>query len=268
MRFLCLVIDPPYSFNDKLNMSDVPRSADANYKTLSLLDIKNLKVKDLAEEAALLALWVPSSMLQNGLDIMKEYGFTQKQTYIWVKSKVSPFDELKDSFNLFYKKELKNTSLSIKDIVLKSQHLKNLTSKSLEILNSVMSFGMGRLFRQCHELALIGTNNNKIYNALSNKSQRSVSLAPNLKHSAKPENLQNSLDLMFSSNKIEIFARRQRKGWVCIGNESPMTLGEDISISIDKLLNLSGINELKLIKLINEYEPSKSEELYNFWKNI
>ncbi len=102
MRFLCLVIDPPYSFNDKLNMSDVPRSADANYKTLSLLDIKNLKVKDLAEEAALLALWVPSSMLQNGLDIMKEYGFTQKQTYIWVKSKVSPFDELKDSFNLFF----------------------------------------------------------------------------------------------------------------------------------------------------------------------
>lgn len=73
---------------------------------------------------------------------------------------------------------------------------------------------------------------------------------------------------MFSSNKIEIFARRQRKGWVCIGNESPMTLGEDISTSIDKLLNLSGINELKLIKLINEYEPSKSEELYNFWKNI
>jgi len=97
---------------------------------------------------------------------------------------------------------------------------------------------LGRLFRQSHEICLIGINNNKIYKKLQNKSQRSVCFAENIKHSAKPEYLQNSLDIMFpDANKIEIFARRQRPGWECIGNEAPGTMGEDIRVSLDKILN-------------------------------
>ena len=60
---------------------------------------------------------------------------------------------------------------------------------------------------------------------------------PGLPHSQKPEDLQDSLELMFPErNKLEIFARRHRPGWNCIGNEAPMTLGEDIRDSIDELL--------------------------------
>ncbi len=94
---------------------------------------------------------------------------------------------------------------------------------------------MGRLFRQTHEICLIGTNNNKIYKKLKNKSQRSVSFGENLKHSAKPEHLQNSLDEMFpGTEKLEMFARRHRKDWLCVGNE--ICNGEDIRDSLKNLI--------------------------------
>jgi N6-adenosine-specific RNA methylase IME4 len=105
---------------------------------------------------------------------------------------------------------------------------------SSDRLGEMLAFGMGRLFRQTHEICLIGTSDNKIYKRLKNKSQRSVSLAPNLRHSSKPENLQDSLDEMFpSGNRLELFARRHRKDWVCLGNE--ICNGEDIRDSLAKL---------------------------------
>jgi N6-adenosine-specific RNA methylase IME4 len=180
-------------------MSDVARGAQSNYSILTTKKLKELPIGDLADpDGSILALWAPSSLLADGLDLMKAYGFKHKQTYVWVKNK------------------------------------KNISSN----LNDSLAFGMGRLFRQTHEIALIGINNNKIYKKLANKSQRSVSFGENIKHSAKPEHLQNSLDLMFPNfTKLELFSRRQRHGWVCVGNEAPMSANEDIQESLNKLLS-------------------------------
>jgi len=224
-KFQIICADPPYSFSDSLLMSDVPRGASANYSTMSIADIKNLPIKEIIDpDGAVLALWVPSSLLQEGLDILKAWGFKHKQTYVWVKTKKDPFKNLITSFkfNEFFVKNLfKNQLINI---------FKNFD------LSKSLSFGMGRLFRQTHEICLIGINNAKIYKKLMNKSQRSVSFAENLKHSAKPENLQDSLELMFSGeniNKVELFARRQRQGWLTLGNE--VCEGEDIRDSLAKL---------------------------------
>lgn len=87
-KFTCIVCDPPYAFSDKLNQSDVARGAEANYTTMTIDKIKDLPIKEIAaEDGAILALWVPSSLLQEGLDIMNAWGFKHKQTYVWVKSK-------------------------------------------------------------------------------------------------------------------------------------------------------------------------------------
>jgi N6-adenosine-specific RNA methylase IME4 len=225
-KFSIVVADPPYSFSDKISMSSVARGAAANYDTMTISQIKALPVKDIVDPTgAILALWVPSSLLQEGLDTMNAWGFSHKQTYIWVKTKKQPLEVLI--------REVKN--------IVKVQDLKSLKNKLVTacktfMVSDCLSFFMGRLFRNCHEICLIGTSNNKIYKSLKNKSQRTVSLAPNLKHSAKPEHLQDSLDIMFPSksiNKIEIFARRQRPGWLCLGNE--ICNGEDIRDSLAKL---------------------------------
>ena len=209
MKFSVIISDPPWSTNDKLTMSDVKRGADANYDTMSLSDICALDVKSLADEkGCILALWVLGSMLEEGLQVMKSWGFKQKQILVWVKTKKSK------------KKTKKNPN------------------PSEYTTGNCLSFGMGRLWRQSHEVCLIGINNTGIYKKLKNKSQRSVIFDENNGHSIKPNALHDSLDIMFSDvNKLEMFARRDRPNWTCVGIEAPASLGEDMKDSILRLKN-------------------------------
>lgn len=237
-KFSIVVADCPWSFSDKLQHSDVKRGAAANYNTMTISDIAALPVKDHCHpDGAVLCLWVPSSLLAEGLEIMKAWGFVQKQTYIWNKSKKDMFSPLLEELVLEWKKNAKKGSVKnfFTDFPLSDVKKFFTTASSMINKQLLLSFGMGRLFRNCHEICLIGTSNNKIYKQLQNKSQRSVCFAPNLKHSAKPEDLQDSLDIMFPDveGKLEIFARRERKGWQCLGNEVGDKL--DIRDALDKL---------------------------------
>lgn len=212
MKFDVIVADPPWGgWKDNLKMSAVKRGAQSNYHTMTLQEIKDVPVKDfISDDGAVLALWVPSSILQSGLDVMKVWGFELKQTWIWIKIKQDPFKEMKE----FKKIDWNQINW-----------------------DNFLSFGMGRLGRNVHEVVLVGTCG-KIYKKLTNKSQRTVFFAINTKHSKKPELLQDKLDLMFSEEdikKLELFGRRLRDGWVVIGNENPSTMGEDINISLAKL---------------------------------
>ncbi len=200
MKFDVILSDPAWTFDDSLAMSSVPRGADANYSTMSIADIAALPVKEVtADDGAVLAMWVPSSMLTEGLHVMKSWGFEQKQTLIWVKTK-------------------------------KEKSLAKLSSSNL---NDSLGFGMGRLFRQCHELCLIGISSTKVYKKLKNKSQRSSFLASNDGHSIKPNHLHESLGKMFDGPKLEMYARRLYPGWTTIGNE--VCGGEDIRTSLEEL---------------------------------
>jgi len=231
-KFQVIAADCPWPFNDSLKMSEVKRGALANYNTMTISRIKEMPVKEIADpDGAVLALWVPSSLLQEGLDTMKVWGFKHKQTYVWVKTKKENFTE--------FKKWIKKSIIKHPQIAYDKFAYMRAARAVLESLDNVslhesLAFGMGRLFRQTHEICLIGTNSNKIYQLLENKSQRSVSFGENLKHSAKPEHLQDSLEIMFpKAQKLELFARRLRPGWECLGNE--VCNGEDIYDSIAKL---------------------------------
>src|SRR5208282_706141 len=91
-QFDVIVADCPWSFTDSLKMSDVKRGAQANYSTMTISEIQRLPVKDYCSpDGAVLCLWVPSSLLQEGLDTMKAWGFRHKQTFIWVKTKKHKF---------------------------------------------------------------------------------------------------------------------------------------------------------------------------------
>lgn len=224
-KFSIIVSDCPWAANDELKMSKTKRGASSQYSVLDIEAIKALKVKDISEDNALLALWVPSWLLQEGLDVMKAWGFTQKQTHIWVKTKKSPLQSLAKSF-------VKNIKLfsSSSDKKFLIQLFDDFD------MSNVLSCYLGRLFRQTHEICLIGTRGS-VYKQLRNKSQRSVHFGYNLKHSAKPENLQDMLDIMFpEAKKIELFARRSRAGWVTRGNECPDSLTQDIRESIEELI--------------------------------
>ena len=204
MKAQVIVCDPAWSFSDTLKKMKAPtrRSAVSQYPTMSIGDICSIGVPDIADpQGCVLALWVPSTLLADGLRVMDAWGFKLKQTFVWIKTK--------------------------KPRIVKGQ------PSTYVNLNDALAFGMGRLFRQSHEIALIGTSGKTVYPWLEDHSQRSVILAPNKGHSRKPEELQDRLETMFpNANKVELFARRTRKGWDCLGNAID---GKDIGVAVHDL---------------------------------
>ena len=56
---------------------------------------------------------------------------------------------------------------------------------------------------------------------LHNEAIRQVVFAPKGEHSQKPEEVQDRIELMYpDATKAEFFARRQRNGWQCFGNQT------------------------------------------------
>lgn len=84
-------------------------------------------------------------------------------------------------------------------------------------------FGMGRTVRAEHETCLIATRGKP---QVKNHSVRSTFVtdfegfsAAAGRHSEKPEAFYDIVESMFGGPYVELFARRQRAGWCCLGNE-------------------------------------------------
>jgi N6-adenosine-specific RNA methylase IME4 len=225
MKFKVIVADPPWFFNDRLKMSKTERGAESKYNVMKDVDIINLNVKDIVDDTAVLALWVPGSKLEEGIECCKAWGFVPTQTWIWVKTKKQPLKVITKEISKILKKE-------------EPKNYRKIIQKLIDDfdMNDVLNFFMGHLFRQTHELVIIGTRG-KYTKIRKNRSQRSVYNGPALdEHSEKPEELQNRLDIIFPNvDKLEMFARRERPGWTCVGNDDKLLISEDIKDSIERL---------------------------------
>jgi N6-adenosine-specific RNA methylase IME4 len=77
-------------------------------------------------------------------------------------------------------------------------------------------FGMGRQFRNEHESCLVATRGRvtpKVKNVCSTFTASAGA------HSAKPDEFYEIVERMYDGPYVELFARRQREGWSCYGNE-------------------------------------------------
>ena len=77
-------------------------------------------------------------------------------------------------------------------------------------------FGMGRSVRLEHELCIIGKRGKPTRKA---KNVRSTFEAPVGRHSEKPEAFYELVERFSDGPYCELFARRQRPGWTCFGDE-------------------------------------------------
>jgi N6-adenosine-specific RNA methylase IME4 len=60
-----------------------------------------------------------------------------------------------------------------------------------------------------------------------------VVITPRMPHSVKPEEVADRIELMYpQERKLELFARRRRPGWACLGNE---ITGHDIRVDLEVL---------------------------------
>lgn len=99
--------------------------------------------------------------------------------------------------------------------------------------NNKMAYGAGYWYRGAAETILVARKST----APSVRThQRNVFEAERLGHSIKPEAFQDHVESCFPGPYLELFARRVRPGWTCLGNECEGD-GDDIRTSLDRLLN-------------------------------
>lgn len=79
-------------------------------------------------------------------------------------------------------------------------------------------FGMGRSVRAEHETAIVASRGRP---EILSRSIRSTFEAPVGRHSAKPDAFFELVEALVPGPRLELFARRERAGWTCLGNELP-----------------------------------------------
>jgi N6-adenosine-specific RNA methylase IME4 len=90
-------------------------------------------------------------------------------------------------------------------------------------VNGSRWFGMGHILRAEHEICLVGTRGHP---QVLNHSTRTTFMtdftglsAAVGRHSEKPERFYTIIESLFAGPYAELFARRQRPGWTCLGLE-------------------------------------------------
>ena len=78
--------DPPWRFEPYSRRTGMDRAADNQYPTMTLDDIKKIKVP--AAKNCVLFLWATSPMLPQALDVMAAWGFTYKTNMAWAKDRI------------------------------------------------------------------------------------------------------------------------------------------------------------------------------------
>ncbi len=83
-----IMIDPPWRF-ELYSAKGEAKSAQAQYRTMSIDEIKALPVRMLAKPDCLLWLWATAPMLPQQIEVMAAWGFAYKSEGVWVKTTVN-----------------------------------------------------------------------------------------------------------------------------------------------------------------------------------
>lgn len=86
-KYRTILADPPWKVPSLCGKNN-NRSAESHYDLMPLERIKAMPVQDLAEEASHLYIWIPNALLQEGLDVIKAWGFTFRSPIYWIKPRL------------------------------------------------------------------------------------------------------------------------------------------------------------------------------------
>ena len=164
-KFQVILADPPWQYRN-----NAKGAASKLYNTMSMDDMKSLKVNNLTDKDCVLFIWTTFPQIQEALDLIKAWGFTYKTGAAWHKITKNGRD----------------------------------------------AFGPGFFFRSASELLLLAT---KGHPKLKTRDNRNIITAITQGHSRKPDIQYQIIERMFDGPYLELFARKERSGWTCVGNQ-------------------------------------------------
>ena len=83
--FGTILADPPWRFNNRTGRVAPEYRRGHRYQSLAFDDIQALPVGNFALDDCHLYLWVPNALIQEGLRVMKYWGFEYKTNIVWYK---------------------------------------------------------------------------------------------------------------------------------------------------------------------------------------
>lgn len=180
MTYGVIYADPPWNFKTYSDKG-LGRSASAWYETLSLDEIKELPVANLAAPDCVLLMWVTDPHLRNGFDVIDAWGFQFKTVgFYWAKT--------------------------TQDTMPHYMH------------NDSFPIGTGYWTRANPEQCLLATRGHP---KRINADVRKLIIAPRREHSRKPDETYERIERLCSGPYVELFARNTRPGWdTMISNEA------------------------------------------------
>ncbi len=183
MKYKAIVIDPPWPFEVWSKATGNGRSAASHYSTMTWERLVELGeyVNDVAADDCALFVWFCRPSMPQALDVIRCWNSYVKLKREQWKYKTEAFTWVK---------------------------LTNDRSRP--------ATGLGYWTRANTEGVMLFTRGNVKRKA---KNVPQVVMWPRTKHSAKPELVQDRIEKLVDGPYLELFARRERKGWVCLGNE-------------------------------------------------
>ena len=86
-KFGTILADPPWRFSNRTGKMAPEHRRLLRYETMSMQEIYELPVPQLAAPKSHLYLWVPNALVSEGLEVMKRWGFVYKTNLIWYKTR-------------------------------------------------------------------------------------------------------------------------------------------------------------------------------------
>ena len=80
-----ILADPPWRFSNRSGKMAPEHKRLKRYPTMTMDDILELPIPQLAAKQSHLYLWIPNALIAEGLEVMKRWGFTYKTNIVWYK---------------------------------------------------------------------------------------------------------------------------------------------------------------------------------------
>jgi N6-adenosine-specific RNA methylase IME4 len=102
-KYNVIYADPPWKYADTCEAGAVQsKGADKHYPIMSIEQLCELEVKEIAPENAVLFLWVTSPLLEECFEVIRAWGFKYKASFVWdkVKHNMGHYNSVRHEFLL------------------------------------------------------------------------------------------------------------------------------------------------------------------------
>jgi N6-adenosine-specific RNA methylase IME4 len=188
-KWSVIYADPPWAFENRSEAGE-GRNPNQHYQTMTIEQMMEMPVQEIAEEDAILAIWVTDPTLEQAMHLIKAWGFTFKSVLFywaktWDKTDLSSMHETKD-----------------------------------------FPIGTGYITRGNPEqlwIASRGDPRKKLHllggEMKPDMSIRKLQFGARGEHSEKPRKFYGLLERLYNGPYLEMFARTRQEGWGSWGNQ-------------------------------------------------